>query len=122
MRWSHLHGDMQGQAPDKEVPSAHQIVSKAISEIPCRVRNTCPAAPRGAAARPAHIGEAFLAMPDGDPEGSPSDPVTTDPKGEACRGYAACNTPALTKKGSLRSDDRTRDRHATPTGPGEVKG
>jgi hypothetical protein len=36
---------------------------------------------------PAHIGEAFLALPDGDPEGSPSDPVTTDPKGEAQRTY-----------------------------------
>jgi hypothetical protein len=37
----------------------------------------------------------------GNPEGSPSDPVTTDPKGEACRPaarpqiYATCNTPAL---------------------------
>jgi hypothetical protein len=30
----------------------------------------------------------------GDPEGSPSDPVTTDPKGEA-DGSAVCNTPAL---------------------------
>jgi LAGLIDADG DNA endonuclease family protein len=50
---------------------------------------------------PAHIGEAFLAQPDGNPEGSPSDPVTTDPKGEARRGAtfaqldATGNTPAL---------------------------
>jgi hypothetical protein len=46
---------------------------------------------------PAHIGEAFLALPDGDPEGSPCDPVTTDPKGEARRvdSTAAGNTPAL---------------------------
>jgi LAGLIDADG endonuclease len=47
--------------------------------------------------KPAHIGEAFLALPDGDPEGSPSDPVTTDPKGEAWRRQAPCNTPALIK-------------------------
>jgi hypothetical protein len=53
---------------------------------------------------PAHIGEAFLAPPDGDPEGSPSDPVTTDPKGEARRVVAspreraAGNTPALTRR------------------------
>jgi LAGLIDADG endonuclease len=46
--------------------------------------------------KPAHIGEAFLALPDGNPEGSPSDPVTTDPKGEARRS-ASRNTPALIK-------------------------
>jgi hypothetical protein len=34
----------------------------------------------------------------GDPEGSPSDPVTTDPKGEARRASAAGNTPALVKE------------------------
>jgi hypothetical protein len=34
----------------------------------------------------------------GNPEGSPSDPVTTDPKGEACRTVAARNTPALIKE------------------------
>lgn len=51
---------------------------------------------------PAHIGESLLFLAEGDPEGSPSDPVTTDPKGEACRAssirskiYAARNTPAL---------------------------
>ena len=46
---------------------------------------------------PAHIGEAFLALPDGNPEGSPSDPVTTDPKGEARRAVTPGNTPALIK-------------------------
>ena len=45
--------------------------------------------------RPAHIGEAFLAQPDGDPEGSPRDPVTTDPKGEVVSHEADDNTPAL---------------------------
>ena len=45
--------------------------------------------------RPAHIGEAFLAQPDGDPEGSPRDPVTTDPKGEVVSYEADDNTPAL---------------------------
>jgi LAGLIDADG endonuclease len=54
--------------------------------------------PRGSARshrRPAHIGEAFLAQPDGNPEGSPRDPVTTDPKGEVVSLRADDNTPAL---------------------------
>ena len=34
----------------------------------------------------------------GNPEGSPSDPVTTDPKGEARRTVALGNTPALVKE------------------------
>jgi LAGLIDADG endonuclease len=34
----------------------------------------------------------------GNPEGSPSDPVTTDPKGEARRAAATGNTPALIKE------------------------
>jgi hypothetical protein len=34
----------------------------------------------------------------GNPEGSPSDPVTTDPKGEARRNVAPGNTPALVKE------------------------
>src|SRR5579859_7066398 len=43
-------------------------------------------------------------MAKGNPEGSPSDPVTTDPKGEAGRAAAQrqkdaiCNTPALISK------------------------
>ena len=50
---------------------------------------------------PAHIGEALPPLAKGNPEGSPSDPVTTDPKGEAGRvaalrqKEATCNTPAL---------------------------
>jgi hypothetical protein len=50
---------------------------------------------------PAHIGEALPPIAKGNPEGSPSDPVTTDPKGEAgCEAAlrqmdATCNTPAL---------------------------
>jgi LAGLIDADG endonuclease len=50
---------------------------------------------------PAHIGEALPPTAKGNPEGSPSDPVTTDPKGEAGRKAAlrqkdaARNTPAL---------------------------
>jgi hypothetical protein len=51
---------------------------------------------------PAHIGETLPAdVAAGNPEGSPSDPLTTDPKGEARRApespeiYAARNTPAL---------------------------
>ena len=40
-------------------------------------------------------------MAEGNPEGSPSDPLTTDPKGEACHAsespkiYVMRNTPAL---------------------------
>src|SRR5215216_1476762 len=37
MRWSHLHGDMQGRCLCKEGTSAQLYVSKAFSEIPCRV-------------------------------------------------------------------------------------
>lgn len=47
---------------------------------------------------PAHIGEALPLLAKGNPEGSPSDPVTTDPKGEAERAVAMDafrNTPAL---------------------------
>jgi LAGLIDADG endonuclease len=59
--------------------------------LPCR--------PARGGETPAHIGEA-LPVADamaGNPEGSPSDPVTTDPKGEARRIGAAGNTPALIK-------------------------
>jgi LAGLIDADG endonuclease len=51
--------------------------------------------------KPAHIGEALLPSAVGNPEGSPSDPVTTDPKGEVglTRKFRkqdeAHNTPAL---------------------------
>ena len=51
---------------------------------------------------PAHIGETLLSkLTKGNPEGSPSDPLTTDPKGEACHAsespkiYVMRNTPAL---------------------------
>jgi hypothetical protein len=50
---------------------------------------------------PAHIGETLLPMAEGNPEGSPSDPLTTDPKGEACHApespeiHVMRNTPAL---------------------------
>jgi len=39
MRWSQLHGDMQGQwGATKDPPSAQGFtLSKALSEIPCRV-------------------------------------------------------------------------------------
>ena len=56
---------------------------------------------------PAHIGEALPGdLPAGNPEGSPSDPVTTDPKGEAQRQVALGNTPALTS---------TRDTYGEPS-------
>ena len=51
---------------------------------------------------PAHIGETLLStLTKGNLEGSPSDPLTTDPKGEACHPpeypeiYVMRNTPAL---------------------------
>ena len=59
---------------------------------------------------PAHIGEALPATPAaGNPEGSPSDPVTTDPKGEADRADAICNTPALTKDKGIYGAAETLD-------------
>jgi hypothetical protein len=45
----------------------------------------------------------------GNPEGSPSDPVTTDPKGEAGRAVtkeASCNTPALISKTRAAYEER----------------
>ncbi len=54
---------------------------------------------------PAHIGETLPAkVAAGNPEGSPSDPLTTDPKGEACHAsespkiHVMRNTPALIKR------------------------
>jgi len=54
---------------------------------------------------PAHIGETLPAkLAAGDPEGSPSDPLTTDPKGEACHApespeiHVTRNTPALIER------------------------
>ena len=65
-------------------------------------KNNLPRQLVRAGREPAHIGETLPALAAaGDPEGSPSDPLTTDPKGEACRAsagptiYATCNTPAL---------------------------
>ena len=60
--------------------------------------------------RPAHIGEALLPPAVGNPEGSPRDPLTTDPKGEVGRPaaepqiYGAHNTPALTAVPSAYGD------------------
>jgi hypothetical protein len=54
---------------------------------------------------PAHIGETLPAdTAAGDPEGSPRDPLTTDPKGEACHAsedpkiHVTRNTPALIER------------------------
>jgi hypothetical protein len=64
-------------------------------------KNYLPRHPAKGGRAPAHIGEALPPMAKGNPEGSPSDPVTTDPKGEAGRGAAERqkdairNTPAL---------------------------
>ena len=78
-------------------------------------KNYLPRRPARDGRVPAHIGEAFLALPDGDPEGSPSDPVTTDPKGEARRvvalprEHAAGNTPALARQRDTYGVARTLD-------------
>jgi hypothetical protein len=62
---------------------------------------------------PAHIGEALPTSVAGNPEGSPSDPVTTDPKGEAGRDAVLmrgegviCNTPALISSTRAAYEDR----------------
>jgi len=102
MRWSQLHGDMQGRWGAQEDPlSARDVSSKALSEIPCRVSSNLPRRLVRGGREPAHIGETLLSLAEGDPEGSPSDPLTTDPKGEARRApaspenHATCKTPAL---------------------------
>src|SRR5437763_13118904 len=67
-----------------------------LSEIPCRVRITCPAAPRGAAEYRLISGKPYRPWPRVIPRevlGPPSDAVTTDPKGEADR--------AVVKSGKL---------------------
>jgi hypothetical protein len=48
MRWSHLHGDMQGRhACTGRAVHSGASRSKVKSEIPCRVStNTCPATSR----------------------------------------------------------------------------
>ncbi len=102
MRWSQLHGDMQGRWGAQEDPlSARDVSSKALSEIPCRVSSNLPRRLVRGGREPAHIGETLLSLAEGDPEGSPSDPLTTDPKGEACHAsegpkiHVMRNTPAL---------------------------
>jgi hypothetical protein len=69
-----------------------------------------PSRPARGDVQPAHIGETLLHPAVGNPEGSPSDPVTTDPKGEVGGSaatpqiYAAYNTPALTAVPSAYGD------------------
>ncbi len=61
---------------------------------------------------PAHIGETLPPLAVGNPEGSPSDPLTTDPKGEAGRKaaqpqiHASRNTPALISNTRAAYEDR----------------
>lgn len=59
---------------------------------------------------PAHIGEALPAkLAAGNPEGSPSDPVTTDPKGEVLRSAAsAVNLCGAQHAGPHRRNERLR--------------
>src|SRR5437588_2264404 len=95
MRWSGRKGDMQGGRCKGAVPFKY-TGSKIPSEIPCRVRHTCPAAPRGAAEYRLISGKPYRPWPRVIPRevlGPPSDPVTTDPKGEADR--------AVVKSGKL---------------------
>ena len=114
MRWSRLHGDMQGTR-EQGAHSAFHSGSKTSSEIPCRVRTTCPAAPQGAAEYRLISGKPYRLRSRVIPRevlGTPSDPVTTDPKGEADRiaaprqAASIGNTPALIKLGSLWSAAR----------------
>jgi hypothetical protein len=69
-----------------------------------------PSRPARDDVEPAHIGETLLRQAEGNPEGSPRDPLTTDPKGEVGRRaaqpqiYGAHNTPALTAVPSAYGD------------------
>ena len=83
-----------------------------------------PCRPARGDENPAHIGEAFLSkLANGNPEGSPSDPVTTDPKGEAHRvadevvprRNSMRNTPALIARQGAYGD-------AVPLDPWYVSG
>ncbi len=67
--------------------------------------NTCPTASREAIENRLISGKpSCQCLTKGNPEGSPSDPLTTDPKGEACHApespeiYVTRNTPALIER------------------------
>jgi hypothetical protein len=70
---------------------------------------------------PAHIGEALPTSVAGNPEGSPSDPVTTDPKGEAGRDAASAR-----RRSDLQYAGPHHDKAAyggrVPLDPGFVSG
>jgi hypothetical protein len=102
MRWSQLHGDMQGRLAQGPFVRPRQRVSgKALSEIPCRVRKLAPPSRERRLHTGSYRGSPHRLVAAGNPEGSPRDPLTTDPKGEACRApdvpeiHAMRNTPAL---------------------------
>src|SRR5205085_9866345 len=70
-------------------------------------------------------GKPSLSSTAGNPEGSPSDPVTTDPKGEARRPavdpqiIATCNTPALTQGNAAYGEQSLDPWYATGLVEGE---
>jgi LAGLIDADG endonuclease len=72
---------------------------------------TCPAVPRGTVENRLISGKPSCRTAEGNPEGSPSDPLTTDPKGEACHAparpeiHVMRNTPALIRKQSANGVD-----------------
>jgi hypothetical protein len=84
MRWSHLRGDAQGLCAQGRMIRSLLRVRSERNSLSGKHQHLPRRLVRGGR-EPAHIGETQLACPAGDPEGSPSDPLTTDPKGEACR-------------------------------------
>jgi hypothetical protein len=90
--WRHAGEALNKAAPptrdSEEDIQRNSLSGKEIGFLPRR--------PVRGGREPAHIGEALPArVAAGNPEGSPSDPVTTDPKGEArrrtVRGASQCD-------------------------------
>jgi hypothetical protein len=124
--WRHAGTLSTRRTRPLKVCSESLTFGKALSEIPCRVRRTCLTAPQGAEADRLISGKPYLAAlpPAGNPEGSPCDPVTTDPKGEARRAAATSQHagPHRSSGKPMEERVRTRDVHLTPKGADEVKG
>jgi hypothetical protein len=90
-RWSHLHGDMQGEHEQGRVlHTGDSCPQLRLERNSLSGKETCPAVPQGMAEYRLISGKPYLPQAAGNPEGSRGaarslDPVTTDPKGEACR-------------------------------------
>ena len=105
MRWSELHGDMQRPARERSVrrgfvtavrsqERARSLASNRSQRNSLSGKCNLPRHPaRGGSKTGSYRGSLPVARAaNGNPEGSPSDPVTTDPKGEAVRASSRAAT------------------------------